>query len=81
MLEETTTIPWNGENVKHNYVHNFANESSSFTGVEEHAGRQEMLPRPNCIKAHILNLGIWLTDPSSTSSRDVKPTLGGRNPT
>ena len=34
MLEETTTIPWNGENVEHNYVHNFANESSSVTGEE-----------------------------------------------
>ena len=30
MLEEATTIPWNGENVEHNYVHNFANNSLVF---------------------------------------------------
>ncbi|KAK4833145.1 hypothetical protein QYF36_025800 [Acer negundo] len=39
MLEGTTTIPWNGENVEYNYVHNFANESSSVTGEE--VGKEE----------------------------------------
>ncbi|KAK1553978.1 hypothetical protein Q3G72_006059 [Acer saccharum] len=34
MLEEATTIPWNGEKVEHNYFHNFANESSSISGEE-----------------------------------------------
>jgi hypothetical protein len=40
MLEEATTIPWNGENVEHNYFHNFAKESSSFEGEE--VGEEEM---------------------------------------
>ncbi|KAK4836268.1 hypothetical protein QYF36_020701 [Acer negundo] len=39
MLEEATTIPWNGENVEHNYFHNFANESSTFIG--EKVGEEE----------------------------------------
>ncbi|KAK4840504.1 hypothetical protein QYF36_010518 [Acer negundo] len=34
MLEDATTIPWNVENVEHNYVHNFANNSSSISGEE-----------------------------------------------
>ncbi|KAK4848308.1 hypothetical protein QYF36_011513 [Acer negundo] len=65
MQEETTTIPWNGENVEHNYVHNFANKSSSVTGEEvgeketndevkesrpnEHVDGRQTLPRPNRI--------------------------------
>ncbi|KAK1563576.1 hypothetical protein Q3G72_029437 [Acer saccharum] len=39
MLEEASTIPYNGENVVHNYLHNFANESSSVIGEE--AGEEE----------------------------------------
>ena len=42
-------------------------------GDQEHASVRQILPRPNRIQVHIRNLGIRLTDPSNTSSRDVKP--------
>ncbi|KAK3232522.1 hypothetical protein Dsin_004403 [Dipteronia sinensis] len=33
-LEEATTILWSGENVEHNYDHDFANDSSNVAGEE-----------------------------------------------
>ncbi|KAK1584704.1 hypothetical protein Q3G72_035431 [Acer saccharum] len=34
-LEEVTTIPWSGENVKHDFIHHFANYSSSISGTRQ----------------------------------------------
>ena len=39
-LEEVSTIPWSGDNIEHDFIHNFANDSSSISGEE--VGREEM---------------------------------------
>ncbi|KAK1560352.1 hypothetical protein Q3G72_025615 [Acer saccharum] len=66
MLEEATTILRNGENVKHNYFHNFANESSSISGeeVREEETNDEMKESkpyvPPTISQSRLFKSIWL---------------------
>ena len=65
MLEETTTIPWNGENIEHNYFHNFANKSSSISSEEvgEEETNNEMKESkpyvpPTISQSHLLK-SIW----------------------